>query len=148
MNNRGLSIFSVLFYGAAVAAGVIVLFSFMWGYGTFASKFYNLSLKQPQKDITAKEKSRSVPDMALRNVKFSVKYPKAKEVDLVADFNLWGEHKVKLEDNGAGTFSKTVILPQGEYKYYYKVDGKEIKDASAIRSEVCGGKEVSVRVVL
>ena len=66
----------------------------------------------------------------------------------MAEFNLWGHHKLELENSGPGTFSKTVILPQGEYKYYYNVDGKDVKDPAALQSAFVAGKEVSVRVVL
>jgi 1,4-alpha-glucan branching enzyme len=147
MNNKGLSLPSVLFYTVALAASVITIISVGYGYGAFAKKYAAAQTKQPAAELPACQ-AHHAQAMQPRNVKFNFKSPRAKEVVLIAEFNLWGRHKLELENTGSGTFSKTVILPQGEYKYYYNVDGKDMKDPSALQSAFFEGKEVSVRVVL
>ncbi len=148
MNNKGLSLPSVLFYTVALAASVITIISVGYGYGAFAKKYAAAQTKQPAGELTAACQAHHAQTMQPRNVRFNLKSPKAKEVVLIAEFNLWGRHKIELENSGSGTFSKTVILPQGEYKYYYNVDGKDMKDPAALQSAFFEGKEVSVRVVL
>ena len=147
MNNKGLSLPSVLFYTVALAASVITIISVGYGYGAFAKKYAAAQTKQPAAELPACQ-AHHAQAMQPRNVKFNLKSPKAKEVFLISEFNLWGRHKIELENTGSGTFSKTIILPQGEYKYYYNVDGKDVKDPAALQSAFFEGKEVSVRVVL
>ncbi len=147
MNNKGLSLPSVLFYTVALAASVITVISVAYGYGSFVKKYAAAQTKQPAEELPVCQ-AHHAQAMQPRNVRFTFKAPKAKEVFLMAEFNLWGQHKLELESTGSGIFSKTVILPQGEYKYYYNVDGKDMKDPSALQSAFFEGKEVSVRVVL
>jgi len=149
MNDKGISLFSVLFYTVAMGFTVIAVFSSAYAYGTFAKRYSAVNLKQTDASSEKPCKVSAVAKrMQLRNVKFVFHSPKAKQVYLVADFNMWGEHKLKLENNGSGLFTKTVILPQGEYKYFYRVDGQDTKDDAALHSAVLGDKQVSLRVVL
>lgn len=70
--------------------------------------------------------TRPEPSMALNRkiqfVPFRLKAPKAAEVLLVGDFNLWDADGTELENHGE-TWETVVPLPPGSYHYLFKVDG-------------------------
>ena len=63
-----------------------------------------------------------------RSVKFALKATDAKEVYLVGDFNNWtvGAHHMK--NDGKGIWTKTVLLPEGEFGYKFFVDNQWLID--------------------
>lgn len=146
MKINGLSIFSVLSYSAFMAISVIFLISAAYGYERFINSYQEAATAQSSAE-PGKCRPQKLDDIQLRKVKFSFNNKHAEEVYLYADFNLWGSHKIKLEKEN-GTFSKMIVLPQGEYKYYYNVDGAELSDPGCPQSIFFNGREVSIKTVL
>ena len=56
--------------------------------------------------------------------KFTLDAPRAHEVILAGDFNDWStnKHKMKRVDNGH--WSRSILLPPGQYEYKFVVDGQ------------------------
>ena len=138
----------MLCYGGLMALCVVALFSMLYGYGEFVQNRRIALKEKPVEKFYKPSASHRLDDMLPRRVRFVYEDETAGEVFLYADFNLWGAHEIKLEKGPRGGFSKTIVLPQGEYRYYYFVDGKPAADAQAARSSFYKGQEVSVKTVL
>jgi 1,4-alpha-glucan branching enzyme len=69
-----------------------------------------------------------------------------KDVALVGDFNEWDERATPMKRRSDGSWSKTVNLTPGTYRYRFLVDGKSwLNDPHAARYEPSGlGSENSV----
>jgi hypothetical protein len=150
MTNSGVSAKTVLFYAFVMAAAGFCLFSAGYGYGKFMKNYdcaQNAGITPPRPPAQPRQFYK-LDDIAPRAVRFVCNAPDAGEVFLHADFNLWGAHEIKLEKGEGGRFSKTIALPQGEYKYYYSVDGKYTPDADAPQTVFFNGQEAAVKTVL
>lgn len=65
-------------------------------------------------------------------VRFAVKIPQARRVELAGSFNGWGERGIALSKSGPDLWNAAVELPRGRYEYTFVVDGERwIPDLSA-----------------
>ena len=80
--------------------------------------------------------------------KFFITVPNASKVELVGDFNRWGEDPISLTAYKKGYFETSVALASGEYKYVFIVDGKEMPDPSnQDRQFLPDGREICIKTV-
>lgn len=67
-----------------------------------------------------------VPEEAMRNVRFSVNLPHARDVRLIGDFNAWSEKGIVLDGpQDDGSWSVDIDLEPGKYQYMFVVDESE-----------------------
>ena len=59
-----------------------------------------------------------------KRVVFSLTASGVKNVSLAGTFNNWNLEKHKMKKNNDGLWTKTVIIPLGNYEYKYIVDGE------------------------
>ena len=124
-----------------LGAAVIFLFIMLGDYSGFV-KTYKAELKSRPRVIPP---ARQIPPRAVR---FNFTGDSAQQVLLHADFNHWGATEIALEKISQNTFSKTLVLPPGEYKYYFIVDGSPQRDSAAANNISYEGQEVSIKKVL
>lgn len=80
--------------------------------------------------------------------KFFITVPNAAQVELVGDFNRWGQDPILLTPYKKGYFETSVALASGEYKYGFSVDGKEMPDPSNQDRQILpNGREVCIKTV-
>lgn len=148
MNSSKISFPSVCLYTVFMAIAVLCLISMAHGYNKFMQNYRDaVSVDFVGKEAPASSFNK-LDEMIPRKVKFTYSNPSAKEVYLHADFNLWGLHEIRLEEAPKGKFSKTVVLPQGDYKYYFNVDGVLTPDPGALSHTQYKGQEVCLKTVL
>jgi hypothetical protein len=82
---------------------------------------------------------------ATRNIKFSYRNSKAKQVSIRADFTGWKAQTMTRDSGGVWSFQ--AALPPGEYAYCFTVDGRAIRDMANKRTKVIGQTTVSAVVV-
>lgn len=140
------SALTVLFFSLTLCLGVVLLLNALFSYYDYSSALRLARSKNPEAELKIRE--HKINDIALRKVRFTLNMPEAKEVYVVANFSLWEAHKIKLEKGENGVFSDLIVLPQGEYKYYFEVDGRPVADPSNTDSEEYNGKTVSLRTVI
>ena len=140
------SALTVLFFSLTLCLGVVLLLNALFSYYDYFSALRLARSKNPEAEVKIRE--HKINDIALRKVRFTLNMPEAKEVYVVANFSLWEAHKIKLEKGENGVFSDLIVLPQGEYKYYFEVDGRPVADPSNTDSEEYNGKTVSLRTVI
>lgn len=140
------SVFTVLFFSLALCCGVVLLLNAFFSYYDYSSALR--AAKSKNSDAEIKSREHKINNIALRKVRFTLNMPSAREVYVVANFSLWEAHKIKLEEGENGVFSNLIVLPQGEYKYYFEVDGKPVADPSNTDSVEYNGKTVNLRTVL
>ncbi len=87
----------------------------------------------------------AAPEIKFR--KFYITAPGAKKVELVADFNGWGDTPIVLTPYNKGYFEVSLALVTGEYKYLFLVDGVEKKDVTNKDLVEFKGREVNVKTV-
>ena len=63
-----------------------------------------------------------------RKITFSFDSSDAKEVILMGDFNNWNPKKHPMKQESNGRWTKSVIIPPGEYQYKFLVDGQWKED--------------------
>ena len=145
MKNNRLSAKTVFLYTLLLGAAAIFLFLTLSGYRGLVQNY-----DAPTRPATMARELLPQPaqDIPPRAVRFTFAADNARQVLLHADFNLWGAHEIALERDNQNTFSKTLVLPPGEYKYYFSVDGKPAVDASAAGSVFHEGQQVSIKIVL
>ena len=80
-----------------------------------------------------------------RNIKFSYRNSKAKQVSIRADFTGWKAEPMHKDEQGVWAFQ--AALPPGEYAYCYTVDDKAIRDPFNKRTKQFGQTIVSAIVV-
>lgn len=118
---------------------------------TFAAEVIRKSAQtQPIKKEDALKLSRPAQmqlEDELKFRKFSITVPKAQKVELLADINGWGKYPVELTGNDKGYFETTLVLPAGEYKYVFLVDGKEMLDPLNNDRRTVNGRKVCVKTV-
>lgn len=139
------SFLTVLFFTSALCVGIVVLMNAFLGYYDFSRELRKAQKKNVAAEVKAKE--HSIKDLALRKVRFSLNVPAAEEVYLVADFSLWQNNKIKLNKGSSGVFSELVVLPPGNYKYYFEVDGQDFADPSNTDYDNYGGRTVNIKTV-
>lgn len=84
---------------------------------------------------TAKERAEAL-NAALREVKFMVNAPNAKDIYIVGDFNHWKiSDENKLSRISDGKWEKKIGLQPGRYKYKFVIDGEWILDAENAERE-------------
>jgi anti-sigma factor RsiW len=65
-------------------------------------------------------------------VRFSLKAPDARKVELAGSFNGWGSKGIELSPSAGGTWVASIELPKGHYEYTFVVDGERwVPDPSA-----------------
>lgn len=69
-------------------------------------------------------------------VRFVYVSTSARDVQLVGDFDGWGEQRITLQPGGTpGLFHVTIALPPGEHEYMFVIDGEQwVPDPLAERS--------------
>lgn len=139
------SFLGVLTYSFMLCAGIILLLNVFFEYYDYSADLRSAKALKAENEIKIKE--HKIDSLALRKVRFTLNDSSAKDVYVVADFSLWEAHKVKLEEQKPGVFSSLIVLPQGEYKYYFEVDGYPVKDPSNTDFMLYGGKTVSLKTV-
>lgn len=103
---------------------------------------------QLAKEVIAQKHAESKPDTdetprlgpikTSRGVQFTVHAPSAQSVRLVGDFNEWNAEQLELrKDEQNGTWSKTILLPEGDYQYRYIIDGNWVHDPNNEHVEHC-----------
>ena len=75
----------------------------------------------------AKQSSKQAPKR--RRVRFTLTVSDAAAVCLVGDFNNWNQTSHLMDSDGAGTWSKTLLLAPGVYEYKFMVDGSWVNDS-------------------
>lgn len=144
MNERPSAV-AVFIFSLALCLGVVALLNGFLSYYDYSSL---LRAEKSKKAAAAvRSKDHKIDSIALRKVRFTLNKPEAKEVYVVANFSLWDEHKVKLDKQSNGSFSNLIVLPQGEYKYYFEVDGKPEADPNNTDTAEYNGKTVNLRTV-
>lgn len=97
------------------------------------------------------QRLRPVPvryDQEVKYRKFFITVPGAEKVELQGDFNRWGQDPIFLTAYKKGYFETSVALAGGEYKYVFKVDGKDTLDPSnQDRQTLTDGREVCIKTV-
>lgn len=78
---------------------------------------------------------------------FFISAPGAKQVELQADFNRWGQQPIILKPYSRGYFETSVALTSGEYKYVFNVDGKDVMDPLNKDRTEFDGREVCIKTV-
>ena len=80
--------------------------------------------------VTSNQKSKTMSKQIIkrRRVTFSFEATAAREVILMGDFNNWNPKTHPMENDGSGTWNKTVVLSEGKYDYKFFVDGEWKKD--------------------
>ncbi len=87
-------------------------------------------------------------DTEVKYRKFFITAPNAGKVELVGDFNRWGQDAIVLTPYKKGYFETSVSLASGEYKYAFVVDGKETPDPSNQDRQILpDGREVCIKTV-
>ena len=86
-------------------------------------------------------------DTEIKFRKFFLTVPGAKQVELAADFNNWGEVPVILTPYAKGYFEISVALAAGEYKYIFLVDGKEVLDPVNKDIAEFNGRQINIKTV-
>lgn len=79
--------------------------------------------------------------------RFFITAPGAEKVELLADFNRWGEDPIELKKYRKGYFETSVALTAGDYKYLFSIDGKETLDPSNKDRIMLGDREVCIKTV-
>lgn len=137
------------FWAFCLLAAAVILVptsSFMTAlerYGRFLNGFEPL---RPTRMRTVPHQGQREGGARLEFVEFRLKAPKAKEVQLIGDFNGWKAGTLALSPHG-GTWEVLVPLPPGRYRYLYVVDGTQAPDPAATQVEDDTGRWVSVREV-
>jgi anti-sigma factor RsiW len=109
--------------GALALAGLLVVVALGGAWGGYRAGVHRAS--RPGAEATA-----SAPSTVV--VRFAVKLPEARRVELAGSFNGWGEKGIALEKSGADLWNASVELPRGRYEYTFVVDGQRwIPDLSA-----------------
>ncbi|MDR1123814.1 MAG: hypothetical protein LBL61_04305 [Elusimicrobiota bacterium] len=151
MTNSGIGAKTVIFYALLMAGCFTCVFSMGHGYSRFAKDYtaaQNIRASRAAQPAQAAAPSADLGDIPARTVRFIYADNNAAQVFLHADFNLWGAYEIELEKSASGGFAKTLVLPQGEYKYYFSVDGAPAPDPQAVAAAFHMGREVSLKTVL
>jgi hypothetical protein len=150
MTNSGIGVKTVIFYALLMAGCFTCVFAMGYGYSRFAGDYAaaQIAISRTVPPASAAASSAYPDDIPIRAVRFVYADNDAARVFLHADFNLWGAYEIELERSASGAFVKTLALPQGEYKYYFGVDGEPAPDPHASAAALHMGREVSVKTVL
>ena len=150
MKCKPISPFSLFLY---ISAFILAIFATLNSFADFFDFSYKaipplLAQSETQKLLEVKPKK----EVPFTKVDFDFNAQDASEVLLCADFTAWNKNPLLLEKTENGFFKKTLFLPKGEYKYYFLVDGKAIKDDSAPAASLdlkdCPLPEISLKNVL
>ena len=144
MKNNRLSKKTVFIYALMLGFAVIFLLGMLGDYSDFSKAAAKVNT------VPAASARELPPAMETppRPVRFNFTDADAQQVLLAADFNNWGAHEIILDRTAQNTFSKTIVLPPGEYKYYFIVDGSPQRDSAAANNISYEGQEVSIKKVL
>lgn len=88
--------------------------------------------------------SGEAPDLDF--VEFGLTEAKAKDVELVGDFNNWTRGTMKLNKKGS-RWEILLPLPKGRYRYVFLVDGQRRLDPKGEAVDGTGDEQASVRTV-
>ncbi|MFC1817278.1 isoamylase early set domain-containing protein [Thermodesulfobacteriota bacterium] len=71
----------------------------------------------------SKQKATAIQKIKRKRVSFSIEAPVAEQVVLMGDFNKWDPNVHPMKNHGNGIWTKSVIIPPGEYEYKFLIDG-------------------------
>jgi len=84
-----------------------------------------------------------------RSIEFVLEMPKAQQVILMGDFNLWNPKTHPMSRDKNGVWHKTVMIFPGRYEYRFLVDGEWYNDpCNTLRCPNSFGSENNVIEVL
>lgn len=83
---------------------------------------------KPQTATAAVAKKPQTAKSQKRKISFKYRSSKPKSVFLVGDFNKWNKKANPMKQGQNFAWETVVMLPPGEYRYAYIVDGKRIND--------------------
>lgn len=96
--------------------------------GLFAG--YEAGVRAGRSTVPAVAVQAPAPERVL--VRFAIKAPDARKVEVVGSFNGWGAKGVQLARGGDGAWVASLQLPKGRYEYTFVVDGQRwVPDPSA-----------------
>jgi len=130
---------------------LIILALIVFALFTLGREYYDFTQTLPQGGAeAAPPPPASDPkqyDTEVKFRKFFITAPGAKQVELIADFNNWGEQPIEFKEYNKSYFDVTVALASGEYKYLFLVDGKEVVDGTNKDRAQFNGREVCIKTV-
>jgi len=112
---------AAILLAAAAAVPSAVLIRELRRYRQFLTGFSPGTVRQTHPTTTPHGNGSS--EGRLHFAAFRLNAPKAKEVEVVGDFNRWRRGTLPLERSG-GQWEVLLPLPPGRYKYQFVVDGK------------------------
>ena len=148
MKTKAINIPALFFYGFLCGALAVV---FMVSFQHFEN-FYQPEIIARAKYVQIPAKQKNLENLKPKSITFSYISPSAKEIRIEGDFNAWGAYPLILNKNENKTFTLSIALPTGKYKYRFLVDGKAQKDNSApvvnLDLKDCPLPEISLKNVL
>ncbi|MGL1890456.1 MAG: hypothetical protein OCD02_02465 [Spirochaetaceae bacterium] len=99
------------------------------------------SFKIPEKNI----KEHISPIINGSSATFTIKAEPESSIYLTGDFNSWNPFLYKLNEEKPGLFSITIRLPEGQYGYYYILNGERTLD---IENPIKGRSNIGEKVSL
>ena len=144
--------------GALFALFLFLLALLLTGFFVFSSDYYDYasgaientaSIAPLNKESLRAQLQKPTPkyDTEVKYRKFYLTAPGAKKVELVADFNRWGQEPIELKFYRKGYFDTSVALTAGEYKYVFVVDGQDVLDPMNKDRRVVDGREICIKTV-
>ena len=101
--------------------------------------------KDDLKKLSSAQREELNTDIKFRN--FFITDTRAKQVELHADFNNWGQNPIVLKPYSRGYFEISLALPAGEYKYVFHIDGKDVLDPNNLDRTEFNGRTVCIKTI-
>lgn len=101
--------------------------------------------KDDLKKLASAQQEELNTDIKFRN--FFITDTRAKQVELYADFNNWGQNPIVLKPYSRGYFEISLALPAGEYKYVFHIDGKDVLDPNNLDRTEFNGRTVCIKTI-
>ena len=134
-----------------LVCGVVWFFTAAEDYATYASSTIETAAStaplNKESQLALATPRRTNYDTEVKYRKFFITAPGAQKVELLADFNRWGQDPIELKGYRKGYFETSVALTGGEYKYVFSVDGKDVLDPSNQDRTTVDGRAVCIKTV-
>lgn len=143
-------------YGmTAIALSAIALAALLFLAAAESYKYFSFLDKTAEKHAAvntafskpAPVKKRASAQHEIKYRKFFITAPGAERVELLADFNNWGETPIVLQRYNKGYFETSVAMTSGDYKYVFLADGQEKLDALNKDVTIFNGRNVNIKTV-
>ena len=140
-----LNLFSTLLY-AMLSLSVVFMFLESFQELQSYSKRTAISVFPTNNQQNTPKIQEKFKNLTPKPIHFEVKTNPDSKVLLVGDFNGWGAQEIPMSCDDSGVFSKTILLPQGTYRYYFDIDGERVLDEQAQPSRIRGESCSKVKV--